>query len=138
MPEDKTPDANTPFHQFMHSPARVVLPADEKKRNAILDANPKLKGAVAGKQLVTVTAEDIGVEAVDDYTLRISLAQPAPFFLSLMPHQFFRVIHQKTVEKFGAAWTDARNIVTSGPFTLTRRMYTWTALSFMRWLRAPR
>jgi oligopeptide transport system substrate-binding protein len=102
----------------MHSPPRVVLPADEKKRNAILDANPKLKGAVAGKQLVTVTAEDIGVEAVDDYTLRISLAQPAPFFLSLMPHQFFRVIHQKTVEKFGAAWTDARNIVTSGPFTL--------------------
>jgi oligopeptide transport system substrate-binding protein len=118
VPEDKTPDANTPFHQFMHSPARVVLPADEKKRNAILDANPKLKAAVSGKQLVLVTPEDVGVEAVDDYTLRISLAQPAPFFLSLMPHQFFRVIHQKTVEKFGAAWTDPANIVTSGPFTL--------------------
>lgn len=118
VPEDKMPDADTQFHQFMHSPARLVLPADEKKRNAILDANPKLKTAVAGKELVAVRADDIGVEAVDDYTLRISLAQPAPFFLSLMPHQFFRVINQKTIETFGDAWTDARNIVTSGPFTL--------------------
>ena len=118
VPEDKTPDADTPFHRSMHLPDKLVLPADEKNRTAILDTNPRLKAAVAGKQLVPVTAEDIGVEAVDDYTLRISLAQPAPFFLSLMPHQFFRVINQKTIEKFGAAWTDARNIVTSGPFTL--------------------
>ncbi len=118
LPEDRTPAADTPFHRFMHSPARLALPADEKRRNAILNANPKLKVAVAGKQLVAVAVEDIGVEAVDDYTLRISLAQPAPFFLSLMPHQFFRVINQKTIEKFGDAWTDARNIVTSGPFTL--------------------
>ena len=118
VPEDKTPDADTPFHQFMHSPARMVLPADEKKRAAILDTNAELKAALAGKQLVPVKAEDIGVEAVDGYTLRISLAQPAPFFLSLMPHQFFRVINQKAIEKFGDAWTDAKNIITSGPFTL--------------------
>jgi oligopeptide transport system substrate-binding protein len=118
LPEDKTPDADTQFHQSMHSPARLVLPADEQKRNASLDANPQLKAAVAGKQFVAVKADDIGVEAVDDYTLRISLAQSAPFFLSLMPHQFFRVVNQKAIETFGDAWTDARNIVTSGPFRL--------------------
>ena len=120
VPEDKTPDADTPFHQFMHSPDRVVLPADEKKRSKAVDARPKLKEALAGKQFqfVPVGAKDIGVEAVDDYTLRISLAQPAPFFLSLMPHQFFRVVNRKAIEKFGGAWTLAQNIVTSGPFTL--------------------
>ena len=118
IPEDKTPDADTPFHRFMHLPPRVVLPADAKERNAVLDANPKLKAAVAGKQFEPVRAEDIGVEAVDDYTLRISLAQPAPFFLSLMPHQFFRVIHEKTVRTFEGTWTDSQHIVTSGPFTL--------------------
>lgn len=115
---DITPDADTPFHRFMHSPNRVVLPGDEKGRDKALDANPKLKAAVAGKQFVPVKAEDVGVEAVDDYTLRITLIQPAPFFLSLMPHQFFRVVHQKTVEKFGNAWTEPQNIVTSGPFKL--------------------
>ena len=75
IPEDKTPDADTPFHQFMHSPARVVLPGDEKKRSKIVDANPKLKEALTGKRFVPVEAKDVGVEAVDDYTLRISLTQ---------------------------------------------------------------
>jgi len=118
IPEDKTPDPETPFHQFMHSPARLVLSGDEKKRAKAIDANPKLKAAIAGKQFVSVAAKDIGVEAVDDYTLRISLAQPAPFFLSMMPHQFFRVVNRKAIEKFGNAWTLEQNIVTSGPFTL--------------------
>jgi oligopeptide transport system substrate-binding protein len=118
IPEDKVADPDTPFHQFMHSPERVVLPADEKKRSQIVDVNPKLKNALAGQQFVPVAAKDIGVEAVDDYTVRISLAQPAPFFLSLMPHQFFRVVNRKAIEKFGNAWTLEQNIVTSGPFKL--------------------
>jgi ABC-type oligopeptide transport system substrate-binding subunit len=99
-------------------PTRVVLSSNEKKRQKELDANPKLKATVAGSQFVPVKAEDVGVDAVDDYTLHISLVKPAPFFLSMMPHVFFRVLHQKTIEKFGAAWTDAANIVTSGPFKL--------------------
>jgi len=99
-------------------PARVVLPRDEKKRQKAIDANPKLKAAVAGKQFVPVKGEDVGVDAVNDYTLHISLEKPAPFFVSMMPHVFFRVLHQKTIETFGAAWTDAANIVTSGPFKL--------------------
>jgi oligopeptide transport system substrate-binding protein len=118
IPEEKIADADTSFHHFMHSPARVVLPGDEKERKVALDANPKLKAAVIGKQFVPVKADDVGVEAVDDYTLRISLIKPTPYFISLMPHQFFRVLHQKTIERFGNAWTEARNIVTSGPFKL--------------------
>ncbi len=98
--------------------ARVVLPGDVKRRAKEIDANPKLKTAVVGKQFAPVKPEDVGIEAVDDYTLRISLVKPAPFFVSMMPHVFFRVLHQKTIEKFGRAWTDAANIVTSGPFKL--------------------
>jgi len=110
--------ANTALHQTMHAPLRLVLPGKDKKRNDLLDKNPKLKAAVAGKQLVPVKADDVGVEAPDDYTLRISLMQPTPYFISMMPHQFFRALHQKTIEKFGSAWTDADKIVTSGPFKL--------------------
>jgi oligopeptide transport system substrate-binding protein len=116
--EGTLPAVDTAFHQFMHSRARIVLPKSEKDRKKVLDGNPKLGAAVAGKEFVPVRAEDVGVEAVDDYTLRISLGQPAPYFISMMPHQFFRALHQKTLEKFGSAWTDAANIVTSGPFKL--------------------
>jgi ABC-type oligopeptide transport system substrate-binding subunit len=69
--------------------------------------------------LVAVKGEDMGVEAIDDYTLRITLNQPAPYFLGLIPHQFFRVVHSETVEKFGKDWVKPANIVTSGAFKLT-------------------
>ena len=117
-PEDKTPDADTAFHRAMHLPARLVLPASEKSRKAAIEADPKLKAAVAGKQFVPVTADDVGVEAVDDYTLRIILMKPAPYFISMMPHQFFRALHRKTIEHFGNTWTDPAHIVTSGAFKL--------------------
>ncbi len=108
----------TEFHRFIQSPARLVLFADEKDRAKQLEADQKLGAAVAGKEFVPVRAEDIGVEAIDDYTLRITLTQSAPFFLGLLAHQFFKVVPQKAIEKFGVNWTQPNNIVTSGPFKL--------------------
>jgi oligopeptide transport system substrate-binding protein len=107
---------DTPFHQFMHSPPRLVLPGSEKARAKLLAGNAKLQAAVAGKEFVKVKAEDIGVEAVDDYTVRISLAQPAPYFSGLAAHQLFRLVPRKIIEKYGERWTDPENIVTCGPF----------------------
>jgi oligopeptide transport system substrate-binding protein len=114
------PAPDTSFHQFMHSPARLVLPASEKARAKVVASNPKLQSAIAGKEFVKVTAEDIGVEALDDFTIRISLTQPAPFFPGLLAHQFFRVVPRKVVEQYGPQWTDPSHIVTSGPFKLKR------------------
>ncbi len=75
-------------------------------------------GSFAKMPLVTVKGEDMGVEAIDDYTLRITLYQPAPFFLGLLPHQFFRVVHQRTIETHKENWVKPQNIVTSGAFKL--------------------
>jgi oligopeptide transport system substrate-binding protein len=110
--------ADTEFHLFIAAPERLTVPGDEKSRKELFDKDPKLKAAVEGKQLVPVRAEDVGVEAVDDYTFRMTLYQSAPFFIGLLPHQFFRVVHQPTVEKFGAQWAKPQNIVTSGAFKL--------------------
>lgn len=116
--EGKPPAADTQFHQFMHSPARLTLPGDEKARNKVLAGNPKLQALVANKEFVTVEGKDIGVEAVDDYTIRISLHQSAPFFKDLLAHQLFRLVHKKTVEQFGDKWTQADHIVTCGAYKL--------------------
>lgn len=120
--EEPQPDPDSEFHQFMHSPTRLTLPGDEESRNEILEANPKLKAAVAKKEVVRVTGEHIGVEAVDDYTVRISLTQPAPFFTGLLAHQFFRIAPRKVIEKLGIHWTEPANIVTCGPF----KVKSWT------------
>lgn len=115
-PKSAPAHTHTAFHQTMHSPTRLVLPGDEKKRDKLLASDPKMADAVRGKEFVKVVGEDIGVEAVDNYTVRVSLSQPAPYFVDLMAHQIFRVVHRKTIEKYGASWTEPENIITSGPF----------------------
>lgn len=116
--EEPTPDPDTPFHQFIHSPNRLVLPGDEAERAKAVEANPKLKAATDGKVFEPVKAEHMGVEAVDDFTFRITLTQSAPFFVGLMAHQFFHVVPQKVIEKHHEAWTRPENIITGGPFKL--------------------
>lgn len=109
----------TEFHKFIRSPERLVLEGDLKQRAKQLEADPKLKAAVEGAEFVPVKGEDIGIEAIDDYTLRISLSQPAPFFLGMLAHSFFRLVPEKAIEKYGRIdWTKPDNIITCGPFKL--------------------
>lgn len=110
------PVVDTAFHQFMHSPPRLTLPGDEAARNKLGAKNPKLQAALQGKEFVAVGAEYIGVEAVDDYTVRISLSQPAAYFLGLIAHQLFRFAPRKVIERYGDHWTDPEHIVTCGAF----------------------
>ncbi len=119
--EEAQPDPDSEFHRLMHSPLRLTLPGAEKKRNELLAKDAKLQAAVAGKEFVPVKAEDLGVEAVDKYTVRISLVQPAPFFSGLLAHQLFRLVPRKAVETYGDQWTQPGHIVTCGPF----KVKTW-------------
>ncbi|HEY0544693.1 MAG TPA: peptide ABC transporter substrate-binding protein [Pyrinomonadaceae bacterium] len=130
--EQSATAAETEFHNFIKLPERLVVPSTDKERAALLalkdaDAqydNTKLKQDIAGKEFVPVKAEDVGIEAVNDYTLRITLTQSAPFFLGLTPHQFFRAVPEKAIEqakKNHRDWTEPQHIVTCGPF----KMETW-------------
>lgn len=111
--------APTEFQKYINAPDRLTVKSDAKERAKDLEADPKLKAAVEGKELVPVRAEDLGVEAVDDYTLRLKLYQPAPYFIQLIPHQLFRVVNQAAIEKFGKDWQRAGNIVSSGAFKVS-------------------
>lgn len=113
--------AETEFHKTINQPMRLTVPGDEKSRAKAFEKDAKLKALVEGKEFVEIKGEDIGVEAVDDYTFRLKLYQPAPFFMGLLGHQFFRVVHQPTIEKFKVDWTRPENIVTSGAFKLIER-----------------
>lgn len=114
--EESQAPADSAFHQSLHTPLRLSLPGDEKTRTKVLNANAELKAAVTGKELVPVRAEDIGVEAVDQYTVRYSLTLPAPFFVGMLAHQLFRITPRKVIEKYGAQWALAEHVVTCGPF----------------------
>ncbi|HYN83924.1 MAG TPA: peptide ABC transporter substrate-binding protein [Pyrinomonadaceae bacterium] len=117
-PAEAATAAETDFHRFMQSPERLVVAGDEKGREKQFKANPKLAEAVAGKEFVPVKAEDIGAEAIDDHTFRVTLTQPAAYFIGLVPHQFFRAVPRRAIERHGSQWTQPANIVTNGPFRL--------------------
>jgi oligopeptide transport system substrate-binding protein len=65
------------------------------------------------------TADDVGIKAVDDTTLEITLKAPKPTFTTIMSLWATFPVRQDIVEKFGEKWTDPANIVVNGPFTLT-------------------
>lgn len=66
----------------------------------------------------------VGVKAVDDRTLVLTLENPTPYFLELLNHYSFWPVHPATVEKFGARtirgtpWTQPGNFVGNGAFIL--------------------
>jgi oligopeptide transport system substrate-binding protein len=127
------PHPETEFHKLMHTPLRLTLPGSDKARAKRIESDPKLKAAVAGKEFVTVKEEDLGVEAVDNYTFRLSLVQQAPFHVALLAHQVFRIVPRKVVEKYGDLWTRPEHIVTCGPF----KMKSWKPYDVIIFERDP-
>lgn len=62
--------------------------------------------------------EELGVKAVDDQTLEITLESPTPYFLELLTHQTGLPLHQASVEEHGADFTRPENMVTNGAYML--------------------
>ena len=62
--------------------------------------------------------DQVGVTAVDDFTLEVELTSAQPWFIQQASHHSFLAVHQETVEQFGADWTEPGNIVTNGAFML--------------------
>ena len=62
--------------------------------------------------------EDLGVKAVDDATLEITLEAPTPYFLGLLAHQSTMPVNQAALEKFGKDFVKPGNMVSNGAFML--------------------
>lgn len=61
--------------------------------------------------------ESLGVVALDDHTLQITLDEPASWFLVSMSSIGY-ALPQWVREEHGTAWTAPQNIVVNGPYTL--------------------
>lgn len=84
----------------------------------------------------------VGIQAVDDLTLRLTLERPTPYLPALVTHSTWFPVPRGTVEKFGrmdardTAWTRPGNLVGNGPYilaewkpnshiTVTRNVHYW-------------
>ena len=72
----------------------------------------------AKKQDCDALADKIGVEAVDDKTLKVTLTSEQPWFVQQAAHHSFLAVNKKAIDQWGDKWTDPSHIVTNGPFKL--------------------
>jgi len=65
------------------------------------------------------TADAVGVKATDDNTLVVNLKAPTPYFLELTANVYYFPVDQKVVESNKDWATDAKTLVSNGPFKIT-------------------
>lgn len=63
---------------------------------------------------------NLGVQAVDDTTVRFTLTRPASYFPSVASVWLVRLQPREAIEAGGVDWTEPGNVWTSGPFVLER------------------
>ncbi|WP_407941052.1 peptide ABC transporter substrate-binding protein [Oceanomicrobium pacificus] len=73
---------------------------------------------IAGEKPV----DELGVKAVDDLTLEVTLSQPLPYFPQMVTHSTTFPSPEAVIAEHGADWTKPGNIVSNGAYILTEHV----------------
>ncbi|MFE8103988.1 oligopeptide ABC transporter substrate-binding protein OppA [Brenneria goodwinii] len=69
---------------------------------------------IAGKK----DPDTLGVKALDDHTLEVTLSEAVPYFYKLLIHSSMSPVNKHVVDKFGEKWTQPDNWVGNGAYKL--------------------
>ncbi|KAA1051979.1 ABC transporter substrate-binding protein [Pseudocitrobacter sp. 73] len=64
--------------------------------------------------------DTLGVKALDDKTLEITLTQPTAAFLPMLAHPSLVALDKTLIMRFAEKWTKPEHFVSSGPYTLSQ------------------
>ncbi len=109
-------------HDYVWSWQRALHPA---MGNAYAYMLYPITGAEAFATGEVTDFSKVGVKALDELTLQVTLNAATPYFIQLMDHYSTFAVHRPTIEKFGKAtdrftkWTRAANMVSNGAFKLS-------------------
>ena len=101
-------------HDFVFAFRRLMDPATAAKYATILYTIKNAEKVNIGEMPV----DQLGVRAIDDKTLEITLETPTPYFLEQLAHQTGKPLHKKSVEELGDAFVKPGNMVTNGAYIL--------------------
>ena len=106
-------------HDFVYAWTRAADPATASPYAWYMEITEIVNAAdiVAGN----ADPETLGVEALDDYTLKVTLNNPLPYFPAMTTHATLFPSHQATVEAHGDDWTKPGNLVGNGAYVLASR-----------------
>lgn len=108
---------------------RSVSPATASAYAQLLKPIRNASAVIAG----TEPPAALGVEALDRYTLRITLETPTPYLLGMLTHTSAFPVHRPSLEKHGERFTRPGNLVSNGPYVLDE----FVAQSHVKLVRNP-
>jgi len=106
-------------HDFVYSYKRVLEPELDSSFAAYLYLLEGAKSFHEGKK--SWDNAQVGMKALDDHTLKLTLEKPMYSFLAQLNHSIWFPVHPPTIERHDAEWTSPGNFVGNGPFILTKR-----------------
>ncbi|PQA74940.1 peptide ABC transporter substrate-binding protein [Brucella oryzae] len=62
--------------------------------------------------------DQLGVKALDDKTLQITLKDPAPYFIQLLTHNTAYPVNPKAVKEYGSKFTQPGKMISNGAYEL--------------------
>ncbi len=101
---------------FVYAWQRAVDPATASPYQWYVELTQMQNAAeiIAGE----MEPSELGVEAVDDRTLKVTLTNPLPYFPAMTTYATLFPAHQATIEEHGSDWTSPENYVGNGAYTL--------------------
>lgn len=101
---------------FVYSWQRLVDPKTASPYASYLQFGKvaNIDDILAGKK----TPDTLGVKALDDHTLQVTLTEPVPYFVTLLANTALKPVKQSVVEKFGDRWTQPEHYVGNGAYRL--------------------
>lgn len=116
---------------FAFSWRRVLKPETASQYAYIMDA-ANIKNAseiINNKSDLYGKVEKLGVKAIDDKTLQVTLETPTPYFISLMSFVTFAPLNEEFVKKQGKNFAkEPENMLSNGPYKLAEWKHgsSWT------------
>ena len=101
---------------FEYSWKRIVDPANAADYGYILDGIVTNAAAI---QAGEAEPDTLGIKAVDDKTLEITLEAQCPYFIGLCAFAALMPLRQDVIEANGIEWTDPGKMVSNGAYVLT-------------------
>ena len=125
---------NVTAEDFRNSWLKMFAPDTGAQYAFLLDV---IKGAKEYRTGITEDENSVAVEAVSDYTLKVTLKEPAEHFLKILCHHSFVPVHPAFVNK--EDWSDLPSAPGNGPYyiysksdgkiSLLKNVFYWDSLA---------
>jgi oligopeptide transport system substrate-binding protein len=110
-----SPEVGSPYQYILGASILGIVGCDEYATALGTEDEPKTPTT----EELQALRDAVGVKALDDTTLQVTLLQPKSTFTTIMSLWSAFPARLDVIDQFGEKWTDPGNIVVNGPYTIT-------------------